>query len=472
MEVDFQAQEYQSDGSIRPARYSFSGSTKAGWTVARNGEPALHLGEGYKLLTTRRCGVCSTDLARRFLPFALPQITGHEVVAVDETGQRYAVEINAPPVARGVVTDCPFCRLVPNHCPDRLVLGIHDLPGGFGPYILAPIRALHAIPDEIDDDAAVLIEPLAAALHAVESIQPADSRRIAVLGPRKLGMLVIAALAAWRRRQGAEYAIVAMARRADLLDMAREIGADEAVSVHSDEAAPPVSDVVIDCTGSPAGLELAIRAARREVHLKSTHGRPAAGLRHLTELVVDELSIRRFDVADLPPPLDRPQPLIAWLTDGQPPADLAAHADVRFAHSPAALLEGLEKIPPLNRMPRADAAVVDTIPGIEDCIRPFEHRQDSLVRPGGAILATQLPNEDLDASSLARAVWERDLRLTSSRCGDFAAAIELLESDETLRAVAPRLITHRFRADQLNQAFEAAAGRDSIKAIVDHETRP
>ncbi|MEZ5366567.1 MAG: hypothetical protein R2748_30570 [Bryobacterales bacterium] len=77
------------------------------------------------MLRSERCGVCSTDLARRFLPFPLPQITGHEVVALDEHGTRYAVEINAPPIARGVETDCPFwCRLMPNHCPDRLVLGI------------------------------------------------------------------------------------------------------------------------------------------------------------------------------------------------------------------------------------------------------------------------------------------------------------------------------------------------------------
>jgi threonine dehydrogenase-like Zn-dependent dehydrogenase len=401
----------------------------------------------------------------------LPQITGHEVVAVDEQGRRYAVEINAPPIARGIVTDCPFCRLIPNHCPDRLVLGIHDLPGGFGPYLLAPIHALHAIPDDIDDDAAVLIEPLAAALHAVETIQPGDGQRIAVLGPRKLGMLVIAALAAWRRRNGLRFEIAAMARRADLLAIAREMGADDAISVTADQPDPAVSDVVIDCTGSPAGLELAIRIARREVHLKSTHGQPAAGLRHLTELVVDELSIERHDIRVMPPALDRPRPLIAWLASGQPPSDLGVHADVRFGHSPAALLRSLEATPPLNHMPRVDAAVVDTIGCAERSIRPFDDRQDSLVRPRGAILVTSPAQAEIEASPLLGAVWERNLRLTTSRCGDFAAAIALLQSDDALRAVAPRLITHRFTAAEVPQAFQAAAGPDAIKAIVEHEIR-
>ncbi|MCB1020417.1 MAG: alcohol dehydrogenase catalytic domain-containing protein [Bryobacterales bacterium] len=467
MDVEFEAPEYQADGSLLPVRYRFQGSTEAGWMVLREGKPALELGPGYRLLRSERCGVCSTDLARRFLPFPLPQITGHEVVALDEHGKRYAVEINAPPIARGIETDCPFCRLMPNHCPDRLVLGIHDLPGGFGPYVLAPIHALHSIPDEIDDDAAVLIEPLAAALHGVATIGPQAGQSIAVLGPRKLGMLAVAALAGWRRQRNVDVCIVAMARRPDLLAIAREMGADEAIDTTS--GAVPKVDVVIDCTGSPEGLEMAIEAARSEVHLKSTHGRPAAGLRHLTELVVDELSIARFDPERLPPALSGDRPLIGWLAGGQPPADLAARADVRFAYSAASVLDRLEDHPPPGSLPRVDAAVVKSVRGVELAIRPSENREVSVVRPRGAILLDKGSEEDYAASPLLRAVWERGLRLTSSRCGDFAAAIALLSADERLRAAAPRLITHRFPAAETAKAFEAAAGRASIKALVEHE---
>ena len=469
MEVQFQAYEYQADGTLREARYAFTGSTTAGWSVSRNGQPVLSLGEGYRLLRSERCGVCSTDLARRYLPFPLPQVTGHEVVALDEDGQRYAVEINAPPIARGVESDCPFCRLMPNHCPDRLVLGIHDLPGGFGPYILAPIHALHAIPDALSGDPAVLVEPLAAALRAVETIAPAHGQRIAVLGPRKLGMLVVAALAAWRRRDALDFDIVAVARRQSLLDLGQQIGADEIVLAGAVEPKPQAFDVVIDCTGSPEGLETAIRSARSEVHLKSTHGQAAAGLNHLTELVVDELAIERFENSALPPALDDARPLVAWLSGGQPPPGLGAGADVRVAASPAALLERLEAVPPPNALPRVDAAVVDSVRGIEEAIRPRDDREVSVVRPRGSILLAEPPRADLDASPLVRAVWERGLQLTSSRCGDFAAAIALLESDAELRAAAPRLITHRFTAAQAPEAFQAAASRDSVKAVVQHE---
>lgn len=470
MEVEFQAYEYQPDGSLAQTRYRFEGSTERGWTVFHAGRPWVALGEGYRLLRTARCGVCSTDLARRYLPFPLPQITGHEVVALDESGARYAVDINASAAARGVDDGCPFCRLMPQHCPDRLVLGIHDLPGGFGRYILAPVHALHRIPDEIDDDAAVLIEPLAAALHAVDTVAPAEGQRIGVLGPRKLGMLVVAALAARRRQHGPDFRIVAMARRQALLDVAAKAGADEQVLVAGDEASPAPSDVVIDCTGSPAGLELALGAARLEVHLKSTHGRPAAGLRRLTELVVDELSIRRFEANDLPPALERSRPLIAWLSKGQPAPELAVHTDVRVATSPAALLNRLEATPPTDGLPRADAAVVDSVRGVESVIRPSEDRETSLVRPRGAILLAGPGQEELGRSPLLEAVWDRGLRLTSSRCGDFDEAIRLLVADAELRAVAGLLITGRFPVEKTPEAFQAAAGRDAIKAVVEHET--
>ncbi|MEZ5362913.1 MAG: hypothetical protein R2748_11365 [Bryobacterales bacterium] len=132
-----------------------------------------------------------------------------------------------------------------------------------------------AIPDAIDDDAAVLIEPLAAALRGVATIGPQAGQSIAVLGPRKLGMLAVATLAAWRRHS-VDMRIVAMARRPDLLAIAREMGRRKPSTPHP--AHHSKVDVVIDCTGSPEGLETAIETAKSEIHLKSTHGRPAAGL--------------------------------------------------------------------------------------------------------------------------------------------------------------------------------------------------
>src|SRR5262245_36167601 len=117
------AQEYHADGTIRPARYSFDGTIDGGWEVRREGKLHLQLGPGYRILEVSHCGICSTDLARHHLPFPLPQVTGHEVVARDESGRTVVVEINASHVARGLepAAWCAHCRAgLARHCPARL----------------------------------------------------------------------------------------------------------------------------------------------------------------------------------------------------------------------------------------------------------------------------------------------------------------------------------------------------------------
>ena len=52
--VAFTAEEYQADGSIRPARYAFAETADVGWEGRREGALHLHLGPGYRLLVTDR----------------------------------------------------------------------------------------------------------------------------------------------------------------------------------------------------------------------------------------------------------------------------------------------------------------------------------------------------------------------------------------------------------------------------------
>ncbi|MGH7893680.1 MAG: alcohol dehydrogenase catalytic domain-containing protein, partial [Candidatus Binatia bacterium] len=294
MRVAFTASEYQADGSIRRAAYGFAGSTEDGWQIVREGRDHVRLGPGYRLLQVSHCGVCSTDLARRHLPFPLPQVTGHEVVAQDESGAAVVVEINASHAARGLAPGlwCAFCRRdLSTHCPERLVLGIHDLPGGFSPWLLAPIGSVLPVPAALRLSTAMLVEPFAAALRAVQELGLHDGDRVAVLGPRRLGALVIAALAAWRLRTGRRIEILAIARRQEMRALATDLGADAAMDVAIASARRDLAHVVVDTTGSPTGLALALELATREVHVKSTTGEPTLGLAHLTELVVDELSL-------------------------------------------------------------------------------------------------------------------------------------------------------------------------------------
>lgn len=475
--VTFDALDYCADRTFAPARYRIEGEEQRGWRVFRDGTRVLELGPGFRLLRTRECGVCSTDLARHFLPFPLPQVTGHEVIACDADGRRYVVEINASHVARGMSDGCAFCRDgLPTHCPQRLVLGIHDLPGGFGPWILAPIAACLEVPAAIPDSAAVLVEPLAAALNAASTATPRPGDRVAVLGPRRLGLLLVAALAAARARMraaGSDFAIVALGRDPTLLPRAREFGATAAHAIDGDggKLADASFDVVFDTTGNPDALSLAVRLARREVHLKSTHGRPSCGLARLTELVVDELALERLPDA-MPAPDRAPwqrlrtgaRPRVAWLAPQAPPAWLTEHAEVRRGDA-AALAAHYDQA--TEGLPRADVAVASAAE-IDAAIRPRAGREEALIRPRGSVL---LHPATPTSSPLVAAIARRGLRLSSSRCGDFRVALAALAGDAELRRIGERLITHRFAAADLPRAFAVAQSRACIKAVVTHAGR-
>ena len=435
-QVTFSASEYRADDSFENVEMGFRGSTERGFVVLRNGEEWLRVGPGYRVLETVAAGVCSTDLDRRFLPFPLPQITGHEVLArAPSGGPRFAVEINASRFARGNSQACAACRPpMERHCPHRLVLGIHDLPGGFGPYVLAPVDALVEVPEEIDLETAVLMEPLAAALRAAETVRLAPKDRVAVIGPRRLGMLVIAALASRRRTEGLDVSISALARRESLEPVARAMGADEFALTNTPDVGRLARsfDVVIDTTASAEGFLQAAELTRRELHLKSTHGQPCGGLTQTTAMVVDEVSLR------------------PWSPDAE--ASVAENPDAEA---------GVAQNEATDCFPGSASVVVNSLGEADRALRPSPESERGLVRPLGTIFLRKT-SEDTPIARLL----DRGVSLTTSRCGDFRATLTQLSGDAELRRVGAAMVTHRFDQRQLAAAFQKARERDCLKAIV------
>ncbi len=424
--VAFHALEYRADDGFDAVEMAFDGSTEKGFVVSRNGDEWLRVGPGYRVLETVAAGVCSTDLDRRFLPFPLPQITGHEVLArATGDGPRFAIEINASRFARGDRDACGSC--VPpmeRHCPHRLVLGIHDLPGGFGPYVLAPVDALVEVPEALPLETAVLMEPLAAAMRAAEVVGLRAQDRVAVIGPRRLGMLVIASLASRRRREGLDVSITALVRRESLGATALAMGADDvALTTGPDvERLSRRFDVVIDTTASPDGFLQACEFVRRELHLKSTHGQPCGGLAQTTAMVVDEVSLR------------------PWTGDSGASAALAQDAGC---------------------FPGAPSLVVDSLAEVDHALRPSPDSERGLVQPLSTIYLRPSGEDAAVARLLARGV-----ALTTSRCGDFRTTLAQLNGDPELRRVGETMITHRFDQGELPAAFEKAREQDCLKALV------
>lgn len=492
-DFNFKAFDYTSDDTFIETDYNYKGDESSGWSISRNGHPYLNLGPGYKLLKTVACGVCSTDIDRRFLPFPLPQIIGHEVIAQDlDSNQKYVVEINDTFEARGDSKSDAFIREgIPTHSPERKVLGIDRLPGGFGAYILAPKNA--AIPfNGIPDKAAVLIEPFAASLQAVIASPPEDGDIVAVLGPRRLGSLVISALNAYRLNTKKSFKIVALARRKPLLDLASKLGADEGIDISKPETLNQLKnsfDIIYDTTSTPEGFLSAMQLAKRELHLKTTNGQKMGGLNHLTELVVDELSILPFDANNLhfhwnkekreniniylsPEVQNLPKDdfeIINLLiqkelsTKGKVKISLGSWEDAILT------LTDLEKN---DELPRFDLVITASLEEIDRAIRPTKGKEDSLVRPRGAILYIPKSNESengtIDSSEL-NTFFLAGKSIHSSRCGDFHLALQLLEENPSVAtSLAENMISHEFNSKDLPEAFTFAKKPEAIKVMVRH----
>jgi len=466
MNIKFNALEYTADDKFVDSEYEYTGDKNSGWEIKRNGSDYLKLGSGYELLKTKLCGVCSTDIARRFLPFPLPQITGHELVAETLDGkQHYVVEINDTPAARGDLVQDAFCDSgIPTHSPTRLVLGIDRLPGGFGPFILAPQNAI--VPyEKISDRTAVMIEPFAAGLQAVIASPPRKGDSVAVLGPRRLGSLLIAALKAYKESYKIDFQITALARHDELLVLAGKLGADNGINLTKIDSKSlyKTFDIVYDTTSTEAGFKSALQFAKREVHLKTTNGQVMCGFYKLTELVVDELSILPFNEKNLN---------FKWEKETHPNERIYSTKEISLENKSLKLyqtdISSAEKILEseefANRLPRFDLGIATTLEEIDLLIRPSAGHENSLVRPRGAILfkGDSHGNPMLEFINAGGSI-------RTSRCGDFHLAIKLLEENKALAdSLATNMISHVFPAEKMNEAFATAKDSSAIKVVVEH----
>ena len=244
------------------------------------------LGADDALIQVSLAGICGTDLQIVEGYSGFRGILGHEFVGrVVECenpkwpGKRVVGEIN---VSCG---DCELCLWgLGRHCAKRTVMGIVNRDGAFAEYVALPTFNLHEVPDSVPDEAAVFVEPLAAAAEILEQTQIVQRMRVAVLGDGRLGLLVAQVLHQARAQ------VVLLGRHPWKLDLAQSWGIS--VSGLSDERLTKRKfPMVVEATGSPAGLEEAFRLVepRGTIVMKSTfHGLAQFDT---AKLVVDETSL-------------------------------------------------------------------------------------------------------------------------------------------------------------------------------------
>lgn len=256
---------------------------------------------GWAPLRTRLSGICGSDLGalsgRTSLYFSglvsMPLVPGHEVVAELLTdcedlpaGTRVVIDPILTCAARGVDL-CDSCRSgLTNRC-DRITVGhlkpglqtgfCADTGGGWGEQFAAHRSQLHVVPDDLSDEQAVLIEPLACAVHTALRAQVGRGEHVLVSGAGSVGLLTTLAL----RSLTDAGQITVVAKHAHQRELAKALGATDVVapdevlrgirrSTQAFHVKPDFGpsyllggvDVAVDAVGSKQSLETALHATK------------------------------------------------------------------------------------------------------------------------------------------------------------------------------------------------------------------
>lgn len=209
--------------------------------------------------------ICGSDVSffkGHRVPPTYPMILGHEVVgqvvgigsnvSKVQVGQRVVVEPNYP------CGECSFCRSGRgNICPNKKSLG-GSIPGCFAEQFTAPDEFCWPLSEKISDLDAVLIEPLAVSLHALEQSNSRPEDAIAVLGAGSTGLLLVHAAAC----QGIR--VFAHDKFKEKTEMARRLGA---IDAETDDLAGLWAKenvkTIFECAGSSAAVEFILNSAPR-----------------------------------------------------------------------------------------------------------------------------------------------------------------------------------------------------------------
>ncbi len=266
---------------------------------------------GWARLKTRLSGICGSDLGavsgKTSLYFSavvsFPFVPGHEVVAdlMDDCaaegfdplpkGTRVVLDSILTCATRGVAP-CENCAAGRTNVCSHITVG-HLAPGlqtgfctttggGWGQQLAAHRSQMHVVPEGYSDEQAVLVEPMACAVHSALRAAPTHGARVLVSGAGSVGLLTTLAL----RELTDAGEIIVVAKHAHQKELAVEFGATEVVSpkevlrrvrrlsgAFQLEPALPIGlssrgyllggvDLAFDAVGSKESLETALHATK------------------------------------------------------------------------------------------------------------------------------------------------------------------------------------------------------------------
>ena len=226
-----------------------------------------NIGDNEILVKVMASGICGSDVMEWYRIKKAPVVLGHEIAGIiEKTGKNVQ---RFKPGDRVFVTHhvpCNTCRYCLND-QQTLCSTLHSTsfhPGGFAEYLRVPEinvdRGTFLIPDEMSDDQATFIEPLACVIRGfrLASFKPAQT--VAVLGSGVAGILNIKLAKAFGATK-----VFATDINEHRLEMAEKAGADHSILASSNVAEEIKkqndgrgADFVIVCAGIASVIHQAL----------------------------------------------------------------------------------------------------------------------------------------------------------------------------------------------------------------------
>ncbi len=231
-------------------------------------------GPGEVRIKVRKVGICGTDMhiynwdawAAATIPH--PMIIGHEFVGtIDALGEgvtAFTVGQRVSGEGHIVCGTCRNCRAGREQfCPNTEGVGVNR-PGAFADYLVIPAHNAYAIPDNIPDELAALLDPFGNAVHTALSFDLVGED-ILITGAGPIGVMA----AAICRHAGARHIVVSDLNE-KRLSLALEMGASAVVNPACSDMRKTMQalgmkegfDIGLEMSGAPVALDTMIDAMR------------------------------------------------------------------------------------------------------------------------------------------------------------------------------------------------------------------
>jgi (R,R)-butanediol dehydrogenase/meso-butanediol dehydrogenase/diacetyl reductase len=238
---------------------------KAAVTTEQHGFDVIEMpdptpGPDELVIRVAACGVCGSDIkAQPFMPAGM--VMGHEVggeivaVGSDAGGWREGANVAVLPVVS--CGSCRYCAAgAVSHCAQSRYIGLGPDRGGFAEFAVVPSRHVFALPSEMTNIYAALVEPFAVGLHGVHSAQVVPGEDVLIVGAGGVGLTTIA----WARAVGAGR-VTAVDPDPQRREAAVAMGATDALA-SVEEADVNAYDAAVECVGHQELLQTCQPAVR------------------------------------------------------------------------------------------------------------------------------------------------------------------------------------------------------------------